>query len=397
MMTKLQSSTQSQATNDWLERAQVKLKEEGIAAWLIYDFQGQNPVAKRFLHLQSMQRRVFCLVPQEGRASLLVHKTEQSLLPAMHMNIRTYSSQESLIKSLTALLPKEPVALEYSQSLPSLSYVDAGTLDSLRNLGLQVVSSATLLADYDRITKEQLAAHKRAAKHLTVAKDIAFDYMSLHAPMHKGLKESDVQTAIHNYLQVHNLKTAKPASVAFGKHSSEANYQNDMRHDGTLHRGDVIMISLNAKASRSDAPYASMTWMGVYGEPSLQFLKLWDVLKEARLKALKAIQQAYREGRRANGAEIDRSARQFLQEKGYGDAFSRRSGYTLGSQELQGNAVFLDDFETPDTRLLQSGLIITVEPALYLEQFGIKTGVNLYLGNKEPQLTSKLQQELELI
>ncbi len=397
MMTKLQSLTPSETNTNWLERAQIKLKEEGIAAWLIYDFQGQNPVAQRFLQLENMQSRVFCLVPQEGRASLLVHTTDQSLLPTMHMNIRTYSSQESLIKNLTALLPKDPVALEYSQSLPSLSYVDAGTMDSLRSLGLQIVSSATLLADYDRVTKEQLAAHKRAAQHLTVAKDIAFDYISLHAPMHKGLKESDVQTAIHNYLQAHNLKTAKPATVAFGKHSSEANYQNDMRHDGILSRGDVIMISLNAKASRSDAPYASMTWMGVYGEPSVQFFKLWDVLKEARLKALRAIQQAYREARQASGAEIDRCARQFLNEKGYANAFSRRTGYSLGSQELQGNAVFLDDFETPDSRLLQSGLIITVEPALYLEQFGIKTGVNLYLGNKEPQLTSKLQQELELI
>lgn len=259
------------------------------------------------------------------------------------------------------------------------------------------MSSASLLADYDRVDKEQLAAHKRAAQHLNVAKDIAFDYISLHAPMHKGLKESDVQTAIHNYFQVHHLKTAKPASVAFGKHSSEANYRIDMNHDGVLSKGDVIMVSLNAKTPRSDAPYASMTWMGVYGEPSMQFLRLWDVVKEARLNALKTIQQAYREDRRASGAEIDKSARQFINTKGYSDAFSRRTGYNLGSQQLQGNAVLLDDFETPDTRLLQSGLIITVEPALYLEQFGIKTGVNLYLGKQEPQLTSKVQQELELV
>lgn len=384
----------------WLKTAQSELNAQGLAAWLIYDFRGINPVAKRFLNLGGLlTRRVFLLVPAEGQATLLVHAIELKSLPKLPYRVRSYSSHASLEAALNEMLPKTKVALEYSPNndIPYVSHVDAGTVDMLRGLGVEVVSSADLLQAFSAWTPEQLKAHQSAAEHVLQAKDIAFEFISLQTQMGNSLRETDVQNVITDYFDSHHLIYDHPPIVGFGAHAGDPHYSPVAGSDAYLEAGNAILIDLWSKLPEEDAPYADITWMGCYGEPSEDLKNVWAIVRDARDLAVKTIQDAYEAGRYPQGLEVDRATRNFITDEGYGQAFIHRTGHSLGSRYTHGEAVHLDDFETRDTRDLRPGIAVTVEPGIYLKDFGVRSEINLVLDEKGPKITTDAQTELILI
>ncbi len=383
---------------DWIARAQSELKAQDLAAWLLYDFRGSNPVFKRFLKLGGLlSRRVFLLVPAEGRPTLLVHAIERGSLPELPFEVRSYSSRQSLEQSLRDLVPKSRVAMEYSpeNDIPYLSFVDAGTVDLLRRLGVEVVSSGDLLQAFSAWTPGQLEAHLKAAEHVLTAKDLAFDYLTKRKGV--AVRESEVQGVITEHFDARGLVYDHPPIVGFGPHASDPHYAPQPGKDAVLKRGDAILIDLWAKLPEEGAPYADITWMGVCGEPSSELKKVWTVVRDARDLATQAIRQAYREGRYPEGREIDRLTRDFIAAAGYGESFIHRTGHSLGSVTTHGDAAHLDDFETRDTRLLRPGFGVTVEPGVYLKDFGVRSELNLYLSEDGPQVTTEAQLELIVV
>jgi Xaa-Pro aminopeptidase len=384
----------------WTERAQSYLSQAGLAGWLIYDFRGVNPVAAKFLELRGLlSRRIFFYLPTSGQATLIVHAIEAKSLGALPYTLRTYSSRQSLRETLAAVLPRGPIAMEYSPQgdIPYVSHVDAGALELVRALGAEVVSSADLLQQFAAWTPAQLSAHQTAVRHVEAAKDLAFEYLTLQTQIGQAVRETDVQQVMVDYFRVHGLEFGHAPIVAFGAHSGDPHYAPQGGQDALLQAGDAIMIDVWCKLPEADAPYADITWMGVYGEASAELTRVFQIVTAARDLAVVALADAYQAGRQPAGFEIDRLTRGYIAEHGFADAFIHRTGHSLGSRHTHGDAVHLDDYETHDSRLIVPGVALTVEPGIYLDAFGVRSEINLYMGEDGPQVTTAIQRQLEVI
>jgi Xaa-Pro aminopeptidase len=385
---------------DWLGTAQDELRRQGIAAWLLYDFRGTNPIAKRFLGLGGLiTRRVFMLVPAEGRPTLLVHAIERGSLPDKPVDIVTYSSRSSLEAELAELLPEDRVAMEYSprNDIPYLSFVDAGTVELVRELGAEPVSSGDILQAFSSWSTEQLAAHERAAAVLYRAKDAAFSHIAARTAEGRVVDEAEVQKVIVDELERSGLVFDHPPIVGFGPHSGDPHYITPAAGGRRLEPGDAILLDIFAKEPGHANPYADITWMGAYGAPSDRLREVFAVVRDARDLGVEVMREAYRAGRRPAGCEVDRAVRDHIITHHYGEAFIHRTGHSLGTESTHGDAVHLDDFETRDTRLLLPGIAVTVEPGVYLEEFGVRSEIDVVLQDDGPRVTTEPQRELTVV
>lgn len=387
---------------DWIARAQAAIAEQGLHGWLLYDFRGLNPVARRFLGLSGhASRRIYLFVPPSGPATVLTHMIEAGSLPdlAGDVDVRTYTGRVSLERELDRLLPEGQVALEYSprNDVPYVSFVDGGTLDLLRSLGVEPVSSAPLLQLFDAWSESQLEQHLEACGHVAAARAEAFSFLHERASGGGTVRETDVQDVITRYFEDHGLWYGHPAIVGFGPHAGDPHYAPQRGSDRLLQIGDAILIDLWCKLPHDDAPYADVTWMGSAGEPSAELERAFAAVCAARDAAVAAIAKAYASGRYPEGREADRAARDLLAERGYEDAFTHRTGHSLGTDGTHGNAAHLDDFETRDTRPLRPGIGVTVEPGVYFDHYGVRSEIDVYLEEGGPRITTEVQHELIVI
>jgi len=393
-----------------LSDVQGALAGSGIDGWLVYDFRGSNPVARPLLDplLQGnlASRRVFLMIPATGRPTLLVHAIEFGTLrgdldSALGVTPRRYSSTESLDDELRLLLAgKQRVAMEYSPGgdNPYVGTVDAGTIERVRNLGIEVVSSGDVAQVMEAWTDEQLDQHLAAAEAVMAAKDEAFAYIVEKRLAGAQVLETQVQQVISDSFERAGFIFDHAATVGFGAHAGDPHYSPiPGERDATLAHGDVVLLDLWCKVPQPRAPYADITWMGVVGQPSPAVQQAFDAVIAARDAAFRAVALAYEQGRMPTGAEADNAARTVLVEAGYGEAFTHRTGHSLGVKGAHGLAAHLDGFETRDLRRLRPGLGFTIEPGVYLPGFGVRSEINVYIDADGPRATTDLQAALEVI
>ncbi|MDT3683093.1 MAG: Xaa-Pro peptidase family protein [Truepera sp.] len=391
---------------NWLPEVQAELTRQGLDAWLVYDFRRSNPLAAPILgpllEGNTASRRVFLLVPARGRPTMAVHAIEAgSLKPDLGVDVKSYSSRQSLQSVLEGLLAgHERVAMEFSPSgdNPYVGRVDAGTVEWVRSLGVEVVSSGDVAQVLEVWTPEQLEQHLTAAAGVMAAKDAAFSFIAHRAQLGQEVTEGEVQRLIERQFADLGLTPGTSPNVSFGAHSGDPHYHPlPGVRDAVLTPGDVVLIDLWAKVGEVSAPYADVTWMGVHGEPSAELTNVWAAVKGARDAAFRCIAEAYTAGRWPSGAEADGAARKVLEEAGYGAAFTHRTGHSLGTSATHGVAAHLDGFETNDTRLLRPGIGVTIEPGAYFPDFGVRSEINVFLQADGPRATTDLQDELEVV
>ena len=381
----------------WIRTAQAELARQGLAGWLIYDFRGSNPFAARFLDLGGLlSRRIFALVPVEGRPVVLVSALEAGSLQAGPFEVRAYTGRASLEQELRRLLPAGPVAMEISPraDLPYVSVVDAGTVELLRELGGEIVSSAELLQGFAAWTPWQVERHREAAAAVMAVLDEAWAYLRERTAAGLEVRETDVQAVIAQGFERRGLVSDHGAIVGFGPHGGDPHYQPRVGEDRALQPGDPILIDLFARYPDHGAPYGDVTWMGVYGEPEPAFVQAFEAVTAARDTGVRVVREAWNEGTTLRGCDVDRAVRAQLTEGVYGDAFVHRTGHSLGWRHTHGEAVHLDDFETADVRSLRPGIGVTVEPGVYLPEFGVRSELDLLLTEEGPEVTTGEQHEL---
>lgn len=388
----------------WLDDVQADLRRQHLDGWLIYDFRGSNPVARPvldpLLEGNLASRRVFLMVPAEGKPTLLVHAIEEkSLLPGLPVSVRSYASRADLDAELGALLTgRSKIAMEYSPGgdNPYVGTVDAGTIERVRGLGVDVVSSGDVAQVLELWTPERLEDHLTAADVVMEAKDAAFAFLRSRFRDGAEVRESEVQRLIMEVFEGAGLETEHAPNVSFGAHAGDPHYHPIAGvRDAVLQPGEVVLIDLFAKVARPDAPYADVTWMGVAGEPTPELASAFAAVRDARDAAFRVIADAYAAGRWPEGAEADRAARAVLVAAGRGDAFTHRTGHSLGARSTHGVAAHLDDFETADHRLLRPGLGVTIEPGVYYPHYGVRSEIDVVLADDGPHATTDLQAELE--
>ncbi len=380
-----------------LAAVQAALQAEHLDGWLLYDFHGINVIAHRVLGIppdRVLTRRWACFIPARGRPRWLVHAIEQNTFAGIAEAASTYISWREWNEGLRHLLGSaRRVAMEISPgaTIPTISRVDAGTVDLVRSLGVDVVSSADLVQVAEAVwTERQLASHRRAARVLITIKDLAFALVRERLANAQPITEVDVQQFILDMFRQEGLETDHAPIVATNAHAASPHYVPSPESNAPIQPGDFLLIDLWAREKAEDAVYADITWVAYVGEavpPRVQ--EVFDVVRRARDAAVSFIQNRLVAGEPVYGYEVDDVARAVIRDAGLGNAFIHRTGHSLGV-DVHGNGVNLDNLETQDRRRLIPGVGFTIEPGVYLprEGFGIRLEIDCYVHEDRLEITT---------
>ncbi len=382
---------------------QRALRADGLDGWLLYDFHGSNPIARRMAGFDAAAkittRRWYYLIPAAGPPRGLVHAIEADRLDHLPGSKTRYAGHGALDDGLRELLGGcAAVAMEYSPgcAIPYVSRVDGGTVDAVRALGVEVRSSGDLIQRFEAVwDADALASHRDASAALHEIKDRAFDLVSRRLRDGRPLTELDVQDAMAGWFDEAGLVSDSRPVVAAQENAGDPHYLPTAGRHRPIGAGEVVLLDLwGKKKDAPDAVYADITWMGYTGAAvPARYADAFRVIRDGRDAAVDLVRRAVETGRELRGWEVDREVRDRVGAAGLGDRFVHRTGHNLG-REVHGNGVHLDDFETHDERRLLPGTGVTIEPGVYFEDFGLRTEINLYVGSETATVTGPRQEEI---
>lgn len=381
-------------------QAQEFMRAERLPGWLIYDYRHSNPIFWQMLTPSGhVTRPCFLYVPARGRPTLLTHHVDAGKFANAGVSVVVYQGRQSLLASLSATLSGVSyLAMEYSPGnlLPRVSRVDAGTVELVRGLGIEVVSSADLMQyATQRWTPEQLAGHQRAGQRLGQIVQEAFRYIGDH--LADQITEYQVAEFVRRRFREEALTTPDGPIVSANAHASDPHYEPAAQGSSVFQPGDWVLIDLWAREQNPDSVFADMTWVAYIGrQVPPRHQEIFDIVIGARDAALAFLEQSYRHGQQVQGWQVDAVARDFITRRGYGQYFTHRLGHSI-SYEVHGEAVNLDGFETHDTRRIISGIGFSIEPGIYLPDFGVRSEIDAYMSDDGPYASTPVQREIVLI
>lgn len=369
------------------------LVQAGLDAWVVYNFKQMNPIFADFFGPVNCSRRAFLVITRRENPVLLVHSVDASKFGGIRLEV--YTSFEEMCRKLTEIVgPGRKVLMEYSPSgaLPAMSFLDAGTFELLSSLGFEIASSAEVYQLVFAIwSDEDLASHRRAAAVWYELIERGFDLIGQNIDR---IREDEVVDFFEHELAKQGFEMSAP-SVAANAHSGLPHYTPLAGSGSVLRPGDWVMIDANVR--QPGAVNADITWVGYAGpNPPADYQRVFDAVTSARDAAVSALAAAFAEGRRIEGWELDRIAREKLVVAGYGANILHRLGHSLG-REAHGRGANLDDFETHDTRPLVPGIAFTIEPGVYFPGFGIRSEINVHIGKNGPEVTTPIQKAIRII
>ncbi|MCY3776341.1 MAG: M24 family metallopeptidase [Candidatus Aminicenantes bacterium] len=379
-------------------RIQESLNRLGVPAWLFYDFRFTDPLANRILGIHESRhptRRWFYLVPAQGTPIKLVHRIESSMLDHLPGKKLVYLRWQDLESGLGEMLKEfSSVAMQYSPegAIPYVSKVDAGTIELVRSLGKTVTSSADLVQSFEAVlTPGQLREHHRASRAVSAIVLDAFRFASSAIRRRGSSSEAEVRDYILKRFQDRSLVTDSGPIVAVNRHSGDPHYETASGRVTRIKAGDLLLIDLWAKTDTPGSVFADITWTAFFGGmPEERMRRVFEVVRRGRDAGVEFLQRRRAAGELPQGWEVDDAVRRTIAGLGYGEAFVHRTGHSLG-EEIHGNGVNFDNLETHDTRRLIPGVLCTIEPGVYLDDFGIRSEINVYMGEEGPEVTTPLQ------
>jgi Xaa-Pro dipeptidase len=384
---------------------QAALREDDLDGWLLYDFRGVNPVASRLTGIAGSghmaTRRWYYLIPREGTPTRLVHAIERHNLDGVPGSTVVYAGRESLTEGLRGLLAgRRRLAMEYSKdcAIPYLSRVDAGTIELVRSHGVEVVSSGDLVQRFEAVWDDAaLASHRTASAALYRIKDRALAYVRAALAAGRPLTEYDVQQDMVQAFRDEGLISDSAPVVGTQANAGNPHYLPTAASHRAIGRDEVLLLDLWGKLPAPGAVFADITWMAFTGRSiPARVQSAWTAAAGARDAAIAFVQEGIAAGRPVRGFEVDATARKVLIDAGYGAHVLHRTGHSLG-QEIHGNGVHMDDYETHDDRRLVPGLGFTIEPGLYFDDFGIRTEIDMTVGLQQATVTGDIQREMDTL
>jgi Xaa-Pro aminopeptidase len=321
-------------------------------------------------------------LPATGVPVALMHAIELDswrLWPAA-WGRRVYQSWQSLESELRSLVQGKRVAMEYSpgDAVPYLDRVPAGVIDMVRACGAEIVTSGPLVTRfYAALSDDQLASHVRSAEIIAQIGPAALRRAADAARAGSPLTEYDVQQWIMAQFASHGLETSHPCNVSVGANSANPHYEPSVDRHALVTLDHVLLIDL--WAGEPGQPYADQTWMATIGTPDdADVLPVWAAIRDARDAAIAVVREACATGTMVRGAAVDDAARAIITARGFGSAFTHRTGHSIDARDLHGSGPHMDGFETREERELLPGVLFSVEPGVYLPgRFGMRTEVNV--------------------
>ncbi len=373
-----------------LNAVQAAIRQLGFDGWLLYDFRGLNVLARRVLGMspEGMQsRRWFYFIPASGQPRKLVHRIEPRALAAYPGVDRVYLRWQELEAGVAELVKgAKRVAMEYvpRNANPYVSRVDAGTVELVRSCGPEVLPSGDLVQLFEACwDDEQWAMHLEAAQHTRSAYAVAFDFIRDRVKKNGSVRETEVQKRILDHFATHGMVCDHPPIVGVGPHSGDPHYEPKADSDGVIREGEFVLIDLWAKLDKPRAVYSDLTWTCFVGtRVPEQYTKIFKVVAAARDAAIDKVKQGFAAKKPLQGWEVDQAARDVIEKAGYGEFFCHRTGHSIG-QETHGNGANMDNLETREERRVLPRTCFSVEPGIYLPEFGVRSEVNVFVDKDE--------------
>lgn len=379
---------------------QKDLRAAKLDGWLFYDFCRRDPIAHRILGLPAgmRTRRWFYFVPAKGTPRKLVHRIEAKALQAVPGDTLFYASQKELRDCLRKSLGRaKKIAMQYSpkNAIPYVAMVDAGTVELVRSLGAKVFTSADLVQKYEACwTDAQLESHLAAGRAIDQIVSDAFRYAASCVREKKNLTEYDLQQWMLQKFAAAGIVTEEGPDVAVNANASDPHYGPCKEKSSPIREGDLLLLDVWGKQKASDSVYYDITWMGYLGaKVPEKYSQVFRVLVAARDSAVQLIQSSVKAGKPLQGWQVDKTARQVVEKAGYGKYFFHRTGHNIGTA-VHGNGVNMDGLETRDERHLIPRTCNSVEPGIYLPEFGMRTEVDVYVDEKDARVTGAVQTEI---
>lgn len=399
-----------------LHAIQLELKAHKLDGWLFYDHHRRDPIAYSILGLpegQMASRRWYYFIPAEGEPGKLVHRIESAALDGLPGGRALYSQWAELTVQLKLLLGAEAgprIAMQYSPGceLPAISMADAGTVEQVRALGCEVVSSADLISRFDAAwTPAMLASHRRAGKVIDATIRAAFGHVRAALEAQRPISEYELQQWMAERMREGGLVVAGAGEepiVAVNAHAGDPHYQPQAQGSAAITAGSLLLLDVwgrEAKVPRAESAFYDVTWVGYClraGEsaPPDAMARVFSVVRDAREAGIELVKQAITGGRPLHGFEVDQRVRGVIQAVGLGEFFVHRTGHSLG-RDVHSSGANLDDFETHDVRQILPHSAFTIEPGVYCPQqqpFGVRSEVNLYIGEGTVEVTAPRQAEI---
>jgi Xaa-Pro aminopeptidase len=387
-----------------ISEIQKALREEKLDGWLFFDHHLRDPLAHRILNIDpqgAATRRWYYLIPAEGEPRGLVHRIESGTLNSLPGAKIVYSGWSAQVEGLQSLLKGcRRVAMQYSPNcaIPYVSMVDGGTLELVRSTGVEVVSSANLVQLFEsRWSADQLEMHLEAGKRVDRVRGEAFSKISDTLRSGGAISEWQVNRFIRESFDRAGLITDHGPIVAVNANMSDPHYEPTQERSQPIRKNDAVLIDMWAKLDQPKAVFYDITWTGFCGPaPPQKLQNLFDVVTGARDRAILRVQEAVAKKETLHGFEVDDAARGYIRENGFEQFFVHRTGHSIG-EEVHGTSANMDNLETHDDRKIISGTCFSIEPGVYLPEFGIRSEVNMYVGESDARVTGEIQHKLVAI
>lgn len=388
-----------------LHAIQAALREADIDGWLFYDHHHRDPIACHILGLDPkahITRRWYYFLPAEGEPRKMVHRIEQGRLDALPGSKALYSSWQELAAGLDAMLAGfQRIAMQYSPNndIMYISMVDAGTVEFVRSLGKQVVSSADLVSQFEAIlTDEQKETHAVAQRAIDdiLAEGWREIGRRLRPSFGSGMPytEFDHVQWLSEAMRREGLVWENGPNVSVNANCSDSHYEPTAANTARISEGDFVLVDIWGRLDKPGAVYYDITWTGVVGrEPSELEQQVFTTVRNARDAAIAAVEQAFAAHRPICGFEADDAARSVICSAGFGNYFTHRTGHNI-TEEIHGPGAHLDNLETHDERRLLPHTCFSVEPGIYLPEFGIRSEVDMMTAPGKAWVTGRKQEEL---
>ena len=382
---------------------QSALRDRHLDGWLFYDHHYRDPLAYRILDLGEglhVTRRWFYFVPAQGEPKKLVHRIEAGRLDTLPGSKAMYSSWQELEAQVEALLAGQTrIAMQYSprNAIMYVSMVDAGTVEMLRGIGKEIVSSADLVSRFEAVlTEEQIATHSVAQARIDSILAEGWRVLGERARSSEGTDEFAMVAWLRDAIERQGMVTEHGPNVSVGPNSADSHYEPTPASSRKIGCGDFVLIDIWARlANRPDAVWYDITWTGVVDrEPTQREQQVFETVRTARDAAVDAIKMAFATGTPIAGWQADDVAREVIGRAGCGERFTHRTGHNIGTI-LHGNGANLDNLETHDERLILPNTCFSVEPGLYFTgEFGVRSEINMLARHGKAEVTGRVQTEL---
>lgn len=386
-----------------IEAIQSELLTRGIDAWLFCDHHHRDPIAYRVLGLPDslmVSRRWFYVIPAKGEPVRVVHRIEPFHLEMLPGKQLVYASWEQLVSSLeTALLPYHRIAMQFSPNnlIFTVSLVDGGTVDLVRGFGKEVVSSANLVARFEATwTDEQIASHFAARDSVDSIMRAVFPEIGRRV-REGGTSEYEIQQWLLECFSRENLISDSPPIVAVNQNSSNPHYAPTADRSTRIGVGDFVLLDIWAKKNSPNAVYYDISWVGFVGEQVPDRVRdIFEIVSRSRDAAIAKVQASIASGTTLCGWEVDKVARGVIEAAGYGRYFNNRTGHSIGA-EVHGNGANMDSFEVRDEREVLANTCFSIEPGIYLPEFGLRSEINMLVRERSAEVTGQVQQSVVIV